>query len=121
MKKDHYTELKKTFTDEEISESFILPSDLSDDEQKLANEEFSKFLKERKMSSLVESEPSEFKPPIIENVGEEFIKWAEQGWAFERIFSKGLGDDGSESCPYPLYKKYIINKINELVEIKMKQ
>ena len=53
-KKDHYTELKKTFTDEEIAESFILPSDLSDDEQKLANEEFSKFLKERKMMKKLE-------------------------------------------------------------------
>lgn len=64
---------------------------------------------------LVNSDPTPSTPRKIENVGEEFMVWAEKGWAFERILSKGLGDAGSESCPYPCYREYMVNKINELV------
>lgn len=59
-------------------------------------------------------------PKNIENVGKEFFEWAEKYWAFERIVSKGLGDTNGESCPYPLYKEYFINKINDLVDEKIK-
>ena len=67
-----------------------------------------------------ECKPKSETPKKIENVGEEFMIWAEKGWAFERIVSKGLGDSEFESCPYPLYREYFINKINELVEQKIK-
>ena len=51
--------------------------------------------------------------PKVENVGEEFMKWAEQYWALEKIISKGFGD-GAESCPYSYMRGIFVNKINEL-------
>lgn len=66
------------------------------------------------------SEQPEPTPRNIENLGLEFFEWAEKHWAFERIVSKGLGDTNGESCPYPLYKEYFINKINDLVDEKIK-
>lgn len=49
--KNYYKILKQKFTDKEIAESFILPSDLSKKEQKKADKEFSEFLKNRKRLS----------------------------------------------------------------------
>jgi hypothetical protein len=50
----------------------------------------------------------------ILNVGESFLKWAEDFWAFEQTFTKGLTSDGGESCPYPYIRRMFVDKINEL-------
>jgi hypothetical protein len=52
----------------------------------------------------------------VENVGEEFMKWAEQYWALEKIITNGFGDgkNGAESCPYSYIREIFVNKINEL-------
>lgn len=63
------------------------------------------------------SEPTAYKAPPIENVGEEFIKWAEKCWALDTLLSKDSGEN-MEVCPYSYIRSVFINKINELVEEK---
>jgi hypothetical protein len=58
--------------------------------------------------------------PKIDDVGTKFFDWAENYWNLERVISKGLGGMNDESCPYSMYKEYFINKINELVDEKIK-
>ena len=61
-------------------------------------------------------------PKRIENVGEEFMDWAEKYWSFKRIVRKGISSlDMGESCPYDFYRQYFVNKINQLVEDKISQ
>ena len=55
--------------------------------------------------------------PSIENVGEEFMKWAEKCWAIDTLLSKEDGEN-MESCPYTYMRQVFVNKINELVEEK---
>ncbi len=43
-----YNDLKKKYTDEEIAESFVFPSNLTPEEQARQNAEFSKYIKERR-------------------------------------------------------------------------
>ena len=57
--------------------------------------------------------------PPIENVGEEFIKWAEKYWALQTLLSKEPGEN-EESCPYNTMREIFVKKINELVEEKTK-
>jgi len=53
--------------------------------------------------------------PKVENVGEEFMAWAERGWALEKIITNGLkNDEGGESCPYDYLRRVFVEKINEL-------
>lgn len=53
--------------------------------------------------------------PKVENVGEEFITWAEKYWGFETAMTKGLSnDEGGESCPYTYLRQVFVKKINEL-------
>jgi hypothetical protein len=59
------------------------------------------------------------KTPPIENVGEEFIKWAEKCWALDTLLSREVGEN-MESCPYTYIRQVFVNKINELVEEKIK-
>ena len=56
------------------------------------------------------------KSPKIENVGEEFITWAEKYWGFEKTITKGLVNDDAfgESCPYTYLRQVFVKKINEL-------
>ena len=44
-KKTVYEKLKEKYTDEEIAESFILPSELTKEEQEKSDKEFSEWLK----------------------------------------------------------------------------
>ena len=75
------------------------------------------------MENIDDCKPEEQKhPKKIENVGEEFMDWAEKYWAFKRIIRKGLDSlDMDENCPYDFYREYFINKINQLVEDKISQ
>jgi len=59
------------------------------------------------------TEPQEI--PKVENVGEEFMTWAERGWALEKIITNGLNhNEGGESCPYDYLRRVFVEKINEL-------
>jgi hypothetical protein len=49
--KNYYKILKQKYTDKEIAESFILPSDLTKKEQEKADKDLSEFLKNRKRLS----------------------------------------------------------------------
>jgi hypothetical protein len=69
-------------------------------------------------------EPQPGKPietPKIENVGEEFMKLAEQQWALKEIITVGMRTDNEncESCPYSVVREIFVNKINELVKNKV--
>jgi hypothetical protein len=63
-----------------------------------------------------ESRPDDPKEtPMIENVGEEFMKWAEKHWALETLITAGLNSNaGGESCPYKCVRDCFVLKINEL-------
>ena len=70
------------------------------------------------MENLNECKPEEpQETPKVENVGEAFISWAENGWAFEKIITSGLKNienEGGESCPYKYLREVFVDKINEL-------
>lgn len=60
MEKNYYKELRKEYTDEEIADAFILPSTLSDEEQKEMDKEISKFIKMKK-KEIIESKKYKIK------------------------------------------------------------
>ena len=43
-------------------------------------------------SNIMPSSCNESPKPKIENIGEEFMKWAEKYWALEKIITKGCED-----------------------------
>jgi hypothetical protein len=54
-KKDYYAELKaQGYTDEEIAESFILPSNLTKEEKAAADKELSEFIKKKREQMTLE-------------------------------------------------------------------
>jgi hypothetical protein len=61
-----------------------------------------------------------YKKPIM-SVGDEFMAWAETYW---RIAEKYDGhpnpQDKSESCQYDMVKKIFIDKINSIIEQRIK-
>jgi len=59
-------------------------------------------------------EPSEYVSPKTQNVGEEFIVWAEKYWHIDKVITKGLNDEHGETCPYSYIRNIFIEKINEL-------
>jgi len=62
------------------------------------------------------NEPKE--TPKVENVGEEFITWAEKYWGFEKTVKTGLENNEGESCSYEYLRGVFVKKINELAENK---
>lgn len=65
-------------------------------------------------SNIMPTSHNESSKPKIENMGEEFMKWAEKYWAIEKIITKGCEDSVGESCPYSYLRSVFISKINEL-------
>lgn len=55
--------------------------------------------------------------PVIENVGLEFIEWAEKYWCLDKLLLRN-SDHNAESCPYEYMRKVFIKKINELSDNK---
>ena len=63
------------------------------------------------------TEPIIQKETVIHNVGEEFMKWAEENWALETLMIAGLRineNDNCEACPYYVIRDIFVSKINEL-------
>ena len=70
------------------------------------------------MSELVQGNPDEKTPlPFIEDVGKEFVEWAEKYWGMKEAYDKPA-DPNSESASWETVKPYFVNKINELTERK---
>ena len=60
--------------------------------------------------------------PKITNVGEEFMAWAEQHWALEKLITTGMkvnDSDNCESCLYSDMREIFVRKINGLVKNKV--
>jgi hypothetical protein len=73
------------------------------------------------MSELM-SEPQGYKKPIM-SIGEEFVSWAEQYWLIDKLFEgtvKNPSEKGGEVCPYSVVKPIFIEKINSLIEERVK-
>jgi len=72
-------------------------------------------MEEKRLMATKISDATPQETPKVENVGEEFMSWAERGWALEKIITNGLkNDEGGESCPYDYLRKVFVQKINEL-------
>ena len=58
-------------------------------------------------------------PIKIENVGEEFMLWAEKCWGLDKLIKQGLDDYSmDEACPYTYMRKVFVDKINQLSKDK---
>jgi len=72
-------------------------------------------MEEKRLMASKISDATPEEAPKVENVGEEFMTWAERGWALEKIITNGLNhNEGGESCPYDYLRRVFVEKINEL-------
>jgi hypothetical protein len=63
------------------------------------------------------TQPDNYQEPKIENVGEEFIKWAEKYWRIDVLMNVENPDNfAGETCNYKYMREVFIEKINELVK-----
>jgi len=50
------------------------------------------------------------------SIGEQFMIWAEKGWALQHLIENGMKNSDGESCSYDYMRKIFIDKINELCQ-----
>lgn len=89
-----YKELRKDYTDEEIADSMLIPEDMSEEEQRIANEEMKtlrlKLLKERTENQRIYSDLLGFKYLM-----EDYLK--QNTYSSDHSFSKYLPCIGGNS------------------------
>lgn len=74
------------------------------------------------MSNDTISEPQGYKKPVM-SVGEEFIAWAETYWKIDNLYDNACSNPSEkniELCPYSVVKPIFIEKINQIIEQRIK-
>ena len=98
--KDKYWRIQESIAGKELAN--LIDKDILTDCFNLANKQFPVSI----VTNIEEKKTN--------NIGEDFMSWAENCWALEKIITKGLTNENEEACPYSYLRNIFVKKINEL-------